>query len=131
MHALNAFNDRRNEARALRAAQGPSLAPKDYEPDTASRSHADKYVSAFTGLGIDTPNSNADYKLEEGRPQFDNSKGSPGRKTAYSKAALNVDHNQETGWDTYMDGEDVPAPKVPVNKKKYNLKKLTGKKAKK
>jgi len=30
------FNDRRN-ARALKAAQGPSLAPKGYKPDTAGR----------------------------------------------------------------------------------------------
>ena len=30
------FNDRRN-AKALKAAQGPSLAPKGYKPDTAGR----------------------------------------------------------------------------------------------
>jgi hypothetical protein len=30
------FNDRRN-AKALKAANGPSLAPKGYKPDTAGR----------------------------------------------------------------------------------------------
>ena len=31
------FNDRRANARALKAANGPSLAPKGYKPDTAGR----------------------------------------------------------------------------------------------
>ena len=31
------FNDRRANKRALKAAQGPSLAPKGYKPDTEGR----------------------------------------------------------------------------------------------
>lgn len=31
------FNDRRANKRALKAANGPSLAPKGYKPDTAGR----------------------------------------------------------------------------------------------
>jgi len=31
------FNDRRTNKRALKAANGPSLAPKGYKPDTAGR----------------------------------------------------------------------------------------------
>lgn len=31
MHSLRAFNDRRVEKRALKAANGPSLAPKGYK----------------------------------------------------------------------------------------------------
>ena len=31
------FNDRRSNKRALKAANGPSLAPKKYKPDTAGR----------------------------------------------------------------------------------------------
>jgi hypothetical protein len=37
MHSLRAFNDRRKNSRALKAAIGPTLASKDYTPDTAGR----------------------------------------------------------------------------------------------
>ena len=37
MHSLRAFNDRRVEKRALKAANGPSKAPRGYKPDTETR----------------------------------------------------------------------------------------------
>lgn len=41
------FNDRRMSAndRALKAALGPSLAPKGYKPDTLSRKNVKKFAS--------------------------------------------------------------------------------------
>ena len=43
------FNDRRN-AKALKAANGPSLAPKGYKPDKESR--AKVYLSASGGTNL-------------------------------------------------------------------------------
>jgi hypothetical protein len=64
------FNDRRN-ARALKAAQGPSLAPKGYKPDTAGR----KVVRA------------------EASPMTDKNMNVVSRKKRYNDAAIRVDNS--------------------------------------
>ena len=70
------FNDRRrarsdakSTARALKKAQGPSLAPKGYKPDTAGRS----------------------VVKEEANPVSDRNIGTVSRKKIYNSAALRVD----------------------------------------
>ncbi len=78
--------------RALKAAKGPSLAPKGYKPDTASREDVVSNVSKYPTMGA--PTSNFDYKRDEGFSEFDNSRGVEGRKTAFSKAALLTEHGQ-------------------------------------
>jgi len=67
VHSLNAFNDRRNEKRALTAAQGKSKAPRGYKPDTATRTaiqteaeHDLKHNEVYDG----TPGQ-ADFKVIE------------------------------------------------------------------
>ena len=43
------FNDRRANKRALKAANGPSLAPKGYKPDNVSRSMINSVASIAPG----------------------------------------------------------------------------------
>ena len=62
------FNDRRANKRALKAANGPSLAPKGYKPDTAGRQEVRKAAVS----GADRPDSN---------------------KQRYNKAAISVDRS--------------------------------------
>jgi hypothetical protein len=64
------FNDRRN-ARALKAAQGPSLAPKGYKPDTAGR----KVVR------------------DEASPRTEKNINVVSRKKRYNNAAIRVDNS--------------------------------------
>ena len=61
------FNDRRANARALKAANGPSLAPKSYKPDTKGRAE----VNADPGVALAA-------------------KGMMNRKSAYNSAAKRV-----------------------------------------
>ena len=44
------FNDRRGNARALKAANGPSLAPKSYKTDSSRRSEVD--ARAHLRMGV-------------------------------------------------------------------------------
>ena len=69
MHLLNSFNDRRANKRALKAANGPSLAPKNYQPDTAGRTA----VSDTAEWDFDSL---------------------PDRGKAYNKAAITVSNNE-------------------------------------
>ena len=92
MHSLRAFNDRRVEKRALKAANGPSKAPRGYKPDTSSREAVVKNSKLWDTM--ENPSPNFDYKADQGFSEFDNSKGVKGRKTAYSKAALLTEHSQ-------------------------------------
>jgi hypothetical protein len=55
------FNDRRN-ARALKAAQGPSLAPKGYKPDTAGRKVVRDEASPRTEKNINVVSLKKRYK---------------------------------------------------------------------
>ena len=45
------FNDRRN-AKALKAANGPSLAPKGYKPDTESRKNVKRFAVEDINTGL-------------------------------------------------------------------------------
>ena len=101
MHSLNSFNDRRVEKRALKAANGPSKAPRGYKPDTSSREAVVKNSKLYFS-------------------EFDNSKGFD-RKTAYSKAARFT-----SSWMKHSKDESSPVP--PENKQSLTL--ITGKKAK-
>ena len=78
------FNDRRN-ARALKAAQGPSLAPKGYKPDTAGR----KVVR------------------DEASPITDKNMNVVSRKKRYNDAAIRVDNsgaaNKNDPWTSKND----------------------------
>lgn len=134
MHSLRAFNDRRAEKRALKAAKGKSKAPRGYKPDTEGR--ADVVANATRWATMEDPSSNMDYKKDAGHSEFDNSRGVKGRKTAYSKAALYTEGRQGRNYEgtPYEDkgsynslGDNVPVP--PSNKQDLIL--ITGKKAKK
>jgi hypothetical protein len=46
------FNDRRANKRALKAAQGPSLAPKGYKPDTQSRQNVKRFAAEDINRGL-------------------------------------------------------------------------------
>jgi hypothetical protein len=61
------FNDRRANARALKAANGPSLAPKNYKSDTTGRAK----VNADPGVTL-------------------SAKGMMNRKSAYNSATKRV-----------------------------------------
>ncbi len=78
------FNDRRN-ARALKAAQGPSLAPKGYKPDTAGR----KVVR------------------DEASPRTEKNINVVSRKKRYNNAAIRVDNsgaaNKNDPWTSKND----------------------------
>ena len=78
------FNDRRN-ARALKAAQGPSLAPKGYKPDTAGR----KVVR------------------DEASPRTEKNINVVSRKKRYNNAAVRVDNsgaaNKNDPWTSKND----------------------------
>jgi hypothetical protein len=150
MHSLRAFNDRRKNSRALKAANGPSKAPKGYKPDTASREDVKNRTTMWPTMS--EPTSNFDYKSEQGFSEFDNSRGVKGRKTAYSKAALATEHGQgraytkaETPGNANFKGEpasktmgkndeieyrrfDESSPVPPKNKQGLTL--ITGKKVK-
>ena len=65
------FNDRRANKRALKAANGPSRAPKGYKPDTAGR----KVVR------------------DEASPRTEQNKNIVYRKTRYNNAAMRVDNS--------------------------------------
>ena len=91
------FNDRR----ALKAAQGPSLAPRGYKPDTEARTIAQNAGNYFT------------------RPW--NS-----RKSAMAESAKNIDENRGKLVTNYVKSEEQPGkfspnyatvPKPPKNKK--------------
>jgi hypothetical protein len=64
------FNDRRT-SRALKAAQGPSRAPKGYKPDTAGRKVVRDEASPITEKNINVVS----------------------RKTRYNNAAIRVDNS--------------------------------------
>ena len=64
------FNDRRANKRALKAANGPSLAPKGYKPDTAGRNVVRDAASPIT----------------------DENMRITSRKVRYNKAAKKVDY---------------------------------------
>ena len=51
MHSLRAFNDRRVEKRALKAANGPSLAPKGYKDSS-------EVISAVQGEALTKSSGN-------------------------------------------------------------------------
>lgn len=70
------FNDRRN-ARALKAANGPSLAPKGYKPDTAGRAAVNMSVKGAY-LGKPGEQNNQSQYLGEKNPS---------RKIQYSTMA--------------------------------------------
>ena len=78
------FNDRRN-ARALKAAQGPSRAPKGYKPDTAGR----KVVR------------------DEASPRTEKNINVVSRKKRYNNAAIRVDNsgaaNKNDPWTSKND----------------------------
>jgi hypothetical protein len=78
------FNDRRN-ARALKAAQGPSRAPKGYKPDTAGR----KVVR------------------DEASPRNEKNINVVSRKKRYNNAAIRVDNsgaaNKNDPWTSKND----------------------------
>ena len=78
------FNDRRN-AKALKAAQGPSLAPKGYKPDTAGR----KVVR------------------DEASPRTEKNINVVSRKKRYNNAAVRVDKsgaaNENDPWTSKND----------------------------
>jgi hypothetical protein len=64
------FNDRRkSNTRALKAANGPSLAPRNYKPDTEGRSDVRRDVAKGKGLAYDGKNRTRkqDYTLSAGR----------------------------------------------------------------
>jgi hypothetical protein len=133
MHSLSSFNDRRAEKRALKAAKGKSKAPRGYKPDTEGR--ADVVANVKKWDTMENPTGNFDYKSETGHPEFDNSRGVKGRKTAYSKASLYTEGRQGRDYEgtpyedkgSYTGLDKVPVP--PSNKKDLTL--ITGKKAKK
>ncbi len=94
------FNDRRN-ARALKAAQGPSLAPKGYKPDTEARTIAQ---------------NNGDYFTKPWKS----------RKSAMTESAKDIDKNRGKLVTNYVKSTEQPGkfspdyakvPKMPKNKK--------------
>ena len=78
------FNDRRN-TKALKAAQGPSLAPKGYKPDTAGR----KVVKAAAS------------------PILEKNQNMVSHKSRYNAAAMRVDRagtaNENDPWTSKND----------------------------
>lgn len=65
------FNDRRANKRALKAANGPSLAPKGYKPDTAGRN----------------------VVRSEASPILEQNKNMVSHKSRYNAAAMRVDRS--------------------------------------
>jgi len=109
MHSLQAFNDRRNNNRALKAANGPSKAPLGYKPDTKTRTALQNKVDGelthpSTTFYEGTPGNN-DYKVLDPKAI---------RKSQYDNAA-NV-----------QDWKENPGNTVP----KMEVDMITGKKAK-
>ena len=79
------FNDRRANKRALKAANGPSLAPKGYKPDTAGR----KVVKAAAS------------------PILEKNQNMVSHKSRYNAAAMRVDRagtaNENDPWTSKND----------------------------
>ena len=95
------FNDRRANARALKAANGPSLAPKGYKPDTEARTIAQ---------------DNGNYFAQPWKS----------RKNAMASSAEEVDSRRGVKTVHYVpsklfpgkvDPQQVTTPKAPQNKK--------------
>jgi len=92
------FNDRRN-AKALKAANGPSLAPKGYKPDTEARTIAQ---------------NNGEYFTKPWRT----------RKSAMAESAKGVDEDRGRSTTNFIptkngkvDPQIVKVPYAPKNKK--------------
>ena len=99
------FNDRRN-AKALKAANGPSLAPKGYKPDTESR----KNVKRFAGEDINTGLKRGNFMSKKEAYQ-----SGAGKQEFYEKQPEELNaHNR------YSDatGQRPIAIDVPKNKRK-------------
>jgi hypothetical protein len=95
------FNDRRANKRALKAANGPSLAPKGYKPDTEARTIAQNNGDYFT------------------RPW-------KSRKSAMAESAKEIDANRGKLVTNYVKSAEQPGkfspdyakvPRAPKNKK--------------
>lgn len=64
------FNDRRQKkatARAIKAAQGPSLAPKGYKTDTAAR----KSITESVEKNANVPLGNRKQRFEKATKRYD------------------------------------------------------------
>lgn len=95
------FNDRRATQRALKAAQGPSLAPRGYKPDTEARTIVQNYGNYFT-------------------------KPWTSRKDVMARGAKEVDENRGKLVTNYVKSTEEPGkfspnyakvPQAPKNKK--------------
>jgi hypothetical protein len=100
------FNDRRADKRALKAATGPSLAPKGYKPDTKSRQNVKRFATE-------------DINRNLTRWNF------MGRKEAYRRGADTQDYYENQpgelkAWNRHAasTGETEISIDVPKNKKK-------------
>ena len=100
------FNDRRANKRALKAAQGPSLAPKGYEPDTQNRQNVKRFAVEAVNTGIKRGNfmrKKEAYKRGTNTQEF--YEKNPVELKAFNRHASST-------------GEQKISIKVPVNKKK-------------
>ena len=97
------FNDRRANKRALKAAQGPSLAPRGYKPDTEARTIAQNNGDYFT-----RPWKSRKSAMAESAKEIDANRGKLSPITNYVKS-------------TEQPGKFSPnyakVPKAPKNKK--------------
>ena len=109
MHSLRAFNDRRVEKRALKAANGPSKAPRGYKPDTETR----------TKLQTKT-----DEKLNHPGTTF--YKGTPGESDYKVLEPKNIRKGEYDHAANMQDWEENPGTTVP----KMEVDMITGKKGK-
>ena len=95
------FNDRRANARALKAANGPSLAPKGYKPDTEART-----IAQNNGEYMTKPWYSRKISMKNSAQDIDNSRG---------KLVTNYVKSKEQPGKYSPDYAKVP--KAPQNKK--------------